>query len=220
MSKPSTVQPGCTYGRLTVLREAGRHVFPSGASTRKVECLCECGNTTVVYATSVKSGNTQSCGCLIADSTRARTTKHGRVGTPAYHVWGAIIQRCTNPKHPGYKDYGGRGISVCDRWLSFDGFYADMGDPPPGLSIDRADNDAGYSPENCRWADSKTQSRNQRPQRGNRSGVRGVSYCSATGRWKVSLRVGDTTVWGGRFSSLEAATEKRRQLEQAYWGNE
>jgi len=76
-------------------------------------------------------------------------------------VWNHMLQRCTNPKNPGFKHYGGRGITVCERWLQFANFYADMGDPPPGLMIEREDNDKGYEPSNCVWADRITQNRNK-----------------------------------------------------------
>ena len=87
--------------------------------------------------------------------------KHGKHGTPVYQVWNHMLQRCTNPKNPGFKHYGGRGITVCERWLQFANFYADMGDPPPGLMIEREDNDKGYSPDNCVWADRLTQNHNK-----------------------------------------------------------
>ena len=90
----------------------------------------------------------------------ART--HGKTHSPEYYVWSAMVQRCTNPNNPQYKWYGARGIKVCEPWLKFDNFYADMGDRPEGLEIDRIDNDGNYAPSNCKWSTRKEQMNNMR----------------------------------------------------------
>lgn len=98
--------------------------------------------------------------------TRAGPKKHGKYGSSEYHSWAGMKQRCLNPRHPQYADYGGRGITVCDRWLSFEKFYIDMGDKlDHALQIDRIDNGGGYNPANCRWATPKQNSNNRRPRR-------------------------------------------------------
>jgi hypothetical protein len=86
----------------------------------------------------------------------------GRKPSRAYQAWANMKQRCNNPNHPSYADYGGRGITVCERWADFSAFHVDMGDPPPGLSLDRIDNDRGYGPDNCRWATQIEQQHNRR----------------------------------------------------------
>lgn len=89
--------------------------------------------------------------------------RHGMADSPLYMSWADMVARCTRTTHPRYADYGGRGITVCERWRDFANFYADMGDRPPGLTLDRIDNDGNYEPGNCRWADLSTQMKNRRP---------------------------------------------------------
>lgn len=154
---------GHTFGRLTVVAPAASR--PGGAV--RWECRCECGGSLTVLASSLLTGNTASCGCLRRERTRDRSITHGAWQTSEYAIWSNIVQRCTNPKHRDYADYGGRGITVCDAWRgSFESFFADMGSRPSKRhSIDRIENSAGYSPGNCRWATGSEQTRNTRRNR-------------------------------------------------------
>jgi len=122
-------------------------------------CVCECGARVVVLGASLRKGRTKSCGCLA----RERATKHGMSRSRAYGIWKAMMQRCYNPNCSAYAYYGGRGIIVCECWHSFVNFLIDMGEPPPGLSIDRINNDGNYEPTNCRWATPSEQNQNRRP---------------------------------------------------------
>lgn len=114
---------------------------------------CSCGTEKVLYKGHVGKGSSESCGCLL----RELRTTHGMSKTKIYNVYRAMRSRCENPNSKSYPDYGGRGIKVCERWATFENFYADMGEPGfLRAEIDRIDNDKGYSPDNCRWV-TKTQ---------------------------------------------------------------
>jgi len=152
---------GQTYGKLTALRRNGTE--RRGAALWLF--LCECGNTKTLRATAVLKDNSIShCGCVARQPYKI----HGATDTFEWRCWMAMRKRCNYEKHPRYKHYGGRGIKVCDRWQnSFENFLADMGAAPDNThSIDRIDNNKGYSPDNCRWLPKKLQSANRRCCRG------------------------------------------------------
>lgn len=177
---------GQTFGRLTLVEQKD-----FGARAKWL-CRCSCSRETTVLIYSLISGNTKSCGCL---KLQPGNVRHGHAKkdkiSAVYQIWCSIIQRCTNPKCAGWKNYGGRGISICERWKRFDNFIADMGERPSTKhSIDRIDNDGSYEPSNCRWATRKEQSRNKR-------GVRmltanGTTQCVRD--WAATLGVSDHKV--------------------------
>lgn len=152
------------FGRLTAISR--HHKTHNGHWVWN--CKCECGNDAVIYATNLVRGLTKSCGCYRIETSGLANLSHGHsVGekcTSEYRSWCSLLSRCNNPNYRKFKDYGGRGIKVCDRWTnSFENFLSDMGlKPSLSHSIDRIDNDGNYEPSNCRWATIAQQSRNRR----------------------------------------------------------
>lgn len=164
---------GQRYGRLTAVKDTGLK-----KNTNAVWIfLCDCGNQIERPSGSVRSGKTSSCGCLRSEQKskhmkanagvyNSERATHGMTGTPTFVSWDAMRQRCLNPNHKSFEDYGGRGILVCERWLdSFENFLEDMGERPQDTTLDRKDTNGNYEPGNCRWATSKTQSNNKRSSR-------------------------------------------------------
>ena len=194
---------GKTFGRLTATEYAG---------DGKWHCRCECGNHAIVITTNLLRGNSTSCGCRRMDT----QLKHGMAGTPQWHAWQEMRQRCSNPKHASYANYGGRGIRVCERWAEYANFLADMGLRPPGYQLDRIDNNGNYEPGNCRWV---TQRQNLNNRRDNRLLTWNGITLPATA-WAERLGINATTLFTrlSRGWSLEKIMSKpvtkRRQIRK------
>lgn len=162
---------GQRFGRLKVIAEAEgiRRPGQRGVIRRSV-CLCDCGTVITVLNGNLKRNpnlkGTQSCGCLMLELLRERNFVHGHAirenRSPEYRSWMAMIERCQNPEHTYFRHYGGRGITVCERWQDFQNFYADMGPRPIKTTLERLDNSKGYEKSNCVWASQRVQSRNRR----------------------------------------------------------
>lgn len=153
---------GQVFGRLTVIER-----FRSRNGRVTWLCRCECGKLHEVNSHALTSGHTKSCGCWKAERNTSTAPTHGHASrktglSPTYQSWRGMWTRCTNPNVKSYKDYGGRGVRICDRWKDFENFLADMGERPPGTTLDREKNEIGYEPGNCRWATRLTQARNTR----------------------------------------------------------
>lgn len=154
---------GLKFGRLTVATEVEKRVKPCGQKERMFFCICECGSESTVRSYSLKHGLTKSCGCLSIDSAKHRATTHGMSLSKIERVYHSMKQRCNNPNNQAYARYGGRGITVCEEWQTFEVFLRDMGDSyAEGLTIDRVNNNEGYSKGNCKWIPAASQARNKR----------------------------------------------------------
>lgn len=159
---------GQRFGSWTVVTRGADAVYSRGNFTRWL-CRCDCGAVKNVRACHLRGGHSLGChDCRPTGWYDQRTHGHSsRLHTsPTYFSWMAMLQRCTNPRATAWKNYGGRGIKVCERWRSFDNFLADMGERPEGKTLDRWPNpDGGYEPGNCQWSTPKEQSAHRRPRR-------------------------------------------------------
>lgn len=135
---------------------------PCLKSRDKIIFKCDCGKQKEILGQNVKLGNSTSCGCIQKARVIEASRTHGQRKSKIYSIHHDIVNRCTNPKDLSYKNYGGRGIEVCERWKVFENFYEDMGDVPNGMQIDRIDNELGYSKSNCRWISPRDNSNNRR----------------------------------------------------------
>lgn len=206
------------FGRLTVLGEAPRIVAPSGFAAVAAFVRCDCGVEKIVRGRGLVTGYTNSCGCLQRELTAVkiaeRTRTHGRTKTVEYHTWTTMKQRCLNPADKHFANYGARGITVCDRWRdSFEAFFADMGERPADkTSIDRIDNDRGYEPGNCRWADDIEQHNNKRNNRylevdGERATI--GEWARRTGQSMIRIHHRLTLGWPDKEAVFGPTTGKR-----------
>jgi hypothetical protein len=150
---------GKQFGRLTVIKSTNKRSY-SGHIVWL--CECACGKVVETRGVNLTRSLSNSCGCLNREKINKKITKHNKWGSPEYKSWDSMIQRCSNPKNPRYKDYGGRGIQVCNRWLIFSNFFHDMGARPSKMTLDRIDVNGNYEPDNCQWATYSQQATNKR----------------------------------------------------------
>lgn len=151
---------GQRFNRLVVVADAG----VNRRQNVLWKCQCDCGGTAIAPAYELRAGKVKSCGCLVREGANVThgLARGGAKRSRVYSIWASMVQRCTNPNDRNYHHYGGRGITVCQRWRTFENFYKDMGDRPAGMSLERVNNARGYSPANCVWATTPEQNRNRR----------------------------------------------------------
>lgn len=149
---------GARFGRLVCISDE----IQMHSGQRSVRCRCDCGTERLFNIYSLNKGTTKSCGCYKRDKAAAAKRTHGMRHSREYNTWRGMRERCTNSLHKDYHSYGGKGVKVSPRWVdSFETFISDMGRCPAGLTLDRIDSNGDYTPENCRWADSTTQTANR-----------------------------------------------------------
>lgn len=172
---------GQRFGQLVAVR-----MLPERRNTFAAwVCRCDCGSETVVTSGQLRYGKTRSCGCLKGKGNIA----HGMSSSREHNIWRKMKERCENPNCKSYGRYGGRGITVCERWQSFANFYADMG-PSDGLTLERIDNNRGYEPGNCCWASNADQAANKR-------NTKRITFNGETlhlSEWARRIGVGHTTL--------------------------
>jgi hypothetical protein len=165
----AAIKIGKRFGHWVVLAKLLNHRYPAGQTAALWLCRCDCGSERPVLANSLRRGASTNCGCVQREQLGARCLIHGHSKkgqySRAYRSWAGMLQRCGNPRRKEFPHYGGRGITVCDRWLIFTNFLLDMSERPSGTSIDRVNPDGNYEPGNCRWAAPAQQVANRRPYR-------------------------------------------------------
>lgn len=186
---------GQRFGRLTVVR------FDSVDRTRNVRwmCRCDCGIEKVIQKAALVSGSQVSCGCAKRESLISKMTIHGMSGSRTHNAWREMWGRSRGYRKADFAHYRARGINVCEQWRSFDNFYADMGECPDGLTLERVNNDLGYSRDNCRWATMHDQNRNRRANR--MVEIEGRTMCVMD--WIKELNLGQSKVYNRIWRGME-----------------
>jgi hypothetical protein len=168
----------------------------------------------------LRSGHTKSCGCIHKETASKTFKKHGYSDKSIHNIWISMKQRCRNENSKAYKRYGARGINYCDRWGVFENFLEDMGERPSlSYSLERVDNNKGYCPDNCIWADDTTQARNKGNYKNNKTGIKGVFKLEKTNKYHANIRVNKKLLFLGSYRTLEEAKKARLKAENEYFNN-
>jgi len=217
MAKHVEINVGDKYGRLTIIEEVEPHYYPSGERRRKFLMQCDCGSAPKTYLTSsFRNGTTVSCGCY----NKEKRTTHGMYETRQYQCWADMKTRCDCKENKFYDYYGGRGISYCDKWKTFEGFWEDMQDDySDDLTINRRDNDKGYSKDNCRWDTKSFQGHMRRKLNGTIFSVIGATESEAAGKINASIRWEIYNLYLGSYETEQEVAEAYDQAAQMFYGD-
>jgi len=205
------------FGRLKIIEDTEEVVTSKGGNKIKtILAECDCGSMKRYRLPNLRSGHTQSCGCLWEEQKHLpRYTTHSMTKTGTYKSWRAMLDRCYRPETNGYHNYGGRGIKVCPLWHSFDVFLKDMGVRPVGTSLDRIETDKDYEPTNCRWATNKEQAENRR----NSIKITFNGKTQSLNDWASELNIPRSTIYGRYkdfglrgYDCLKPSRKKKRYL--------
>lgn len=202
---------GQRFGRIVVTEFAGTDKHRMS----RWHCVCECGEMVTALGGNLSRGRTKSCGCLKKEVTSTANKTHGLTGQRPYRIWEGMKRRCTSKSSVNYGRYGGRGISYTPEWESFENFWSDMQTGySDDLTLDRVDNNKGYSKENCRWATLSQQQRNRRKRKSSKTPFIGVELLTS-GRFRASFRFRGKHTGLGTFSvAIDAATAYDNKCEE------
>lgn len=212
-----TIKEGDIFGKLTILREVERHVYPSGDTRRKFLATCSCGSEPKTYLINeLRSGKTKSCGCF----NKERIKSHGMHDTRAYQCWADMKTRCDNKENKYYDYYGGRGISYCEKWKTFEGFWEDMKDTySDDLTLNRRDNDGHYCKENCEWDTKNFQGHMRRKKQGTKLDIIGSTLDEKTGNYRVRMKIDEKPISFGSYKSESDAAKAYDDASEMYYGD-
>lgn len=214
MSAPKPVVPGTKYSLLTIIDEAESYVQPNGRLRRKVNVSCDCGNTVCVMLENLYAGYSKSCGCVLKE----KMTIHGMIDTNFKDVHCNMKARCDNPQHPQYKDYGGRGITYCEKWKHLSGFMEDMYETyEQGLSIDRILVNGNYEKGNCRWTTMSVQGHNKRKMENCIFEYKGVRYNLNKTRYVANININKTNYYLATFDVVEHAAKAYDDASEIFY---
>ena len=216
MSKRLEVNIGDLFGNLEIIEEVPHHVYPSGEKRRKFNTRCICGKEGTYLINTLFLGKATSCGCLYVSP----NTTHGMNDTRQYQCWADMKTRCDNTSNKFYSYYGGRGITYCEKWKTFQGFWEDMSEGySDDLTLNRRDNDGMYCKENCSWDTKNFQGHMRRKQRGTKLDIIGAVVDKKGSNFSVRIKVNEVPLYLGGYSTLDEAAEAYDAASQVVYGD-